>query len=256
MEDQRRCIWCNKSEKYTSFNNDAHTIPQSLGGNRVCKDVCDECNSYFGSPGKNKIAIEVALKELLNISRFIVYDTHGEIGKNKKFPRFKSTYFEYDKSKRKFKLKKSFVAKTHLSHMIAKQFRKGIYKIFLEEYHMQTGLGHIDNFDFIREFARYNLDDLPVIYFHPRMPAFLYTKEEFENPSLILSPHQKNIMTQFRFAEFRLLSHQFAIPVIRNFKPWLKDYIEQFISENSSLFEEFRNVKSLSDFDIFHSYIK
>ena len=60
------CIWCSKSEDIVNFNKIAHTIPQSLGGNHICKNVCDSCNEYFGNKEFGKPAIEITLKEVFS----------------------------------------------------------------------------------------------------------------------------------------------------------------------------------------------
>lgn len=89
----RKCIWCNKTEKTATFNNRAHTIPQSIGGQNICEDVCDKCNNDFGSPGKSVVAVEVALKELLNAGKYLLtVDKNAQSMKFKKKNRFKSTY--------------------------------------------------------------------------------------------------------------------------------------------------------------------
>lgn len=73
------CIWCSKKENFVTFNKIAHTIPQSLGGKNICKNVCDDCNEYFGRKEFGKPAVEIALKEVLNISKYLLLTQHKEI---------------------------------------------------------------------------------------------------------------------------------------------------------------------------------
>lgn len=69
----------------------AHTIPKSLGGENFNKNVCDSCNTYFGSKQDYKYSIEEALKETFNISRRVMLMS----GKPKKqVGNFKSRYFD------------------------------------------------------------------------------------------------------------------------------------------------------------------
>lgn len=49
LDKMKKCIWCNKTEVETKFDKLAHTIPKSLGGQKICENVCDICNSFFGS---------------------------------------------------------------------------------------------------------------------------------------------------------------------------------------------------------------
>jgi HNH endonuclease len=66
---KKTCIWCKKNETEVTFLRAAHIFPKSLGGERICKNVCDVCNSYFGSKQSQSPSVEIALKEPLNISK-------------------------------------------------------------------------------------------------------------------------------------------------------------------------------------------
>ena len=76
------CIWCQKKEPNASFLRPAHIFPQSLGGKRICKNVCDSCNTYFGSKQSLLPSVEIALKEPLNISRIFLL---SRLNKKQKF---------------------------------------------------------------------------------------------------------------------------------------------------------------------------
>jgi len=77
----KKCIWCSKTEEQSTFNKRAHTFPQSLGGKNICENVCDSCNEYFGNTQYNSPAVEVILKEILNISKFLILNQTGGIPK-------------------------------------------------------------------------------------------------------------------------------------------------------------------------------
>ena len=47
-----KCIWCDKSKPEVTFKTEPHIIPESLGGKEIGTDVCDQCNSYFGTATK------------------------------------------------------------------------------------------------------------------------------------------------------------------------------------------------------------
>lgn len=57
---QKKCLWCLKEEAKTTFNIKAHTIPKSLGGQNYNKNVCDDCNSYYG----NSLEVGYSIEEV------------------------------------------------------------------------------------------------------------------------------------------------------------------------------------------------
>src|SRR5690349_7596683 len=65
----RRCIWCGLSDGEVPFRKRAHSIPQGLGGQDICENVCDHCNEYFGNKKSAGVSIEEAIKETFHISR-------------------------------------------------------------------------------------------------------------------------------------------------------------------------------------------
>lgn len=167
----RHCIWCRKTEKETTFNKLAHTIPQTLGGKDICRNVCDECNAYFGNHHNGSPSVETIIKETFNISRIRLLDTETHVGKNKPIAKFSSIYFKVDLKKHKIELKQSYKLQSGFQEKIGRQIKKGLYKIFLEETERQKGEGHNPEYDFIREFARFDLGDYPLFYFERSFPA-------------------------------------------------------------------------------------
>src|SRR5690606_19813412 len=95
-------------------------------------------------------------------------------------------YFDINVSKRTFKLKSSYRSQKGFQENLCRQLKKGIYKMFLEESERRNGNGLDSKFDFIREFARYNLGDYPVIYFERLHPIILAPVELLKYPQLIL----------------------------------------------------------------------
>ena len=88
----KQCIWCNRKEHDTSFKTLAHTFPQSIGGKKICKNVCDECNFAFGRKQQFQPSVDIAVKEIFNISKNIISTNTKQFQKN----RFKSEYFKID----------------------------------------------------------------------------------------------------------------------------------------------------------------
>ena len=101
----KKCIWCNKTEENSSFLKKAHTFPQSLGGKNICENVCDSCNEYFGNAQPNSPSVEVVLKEILNISKFLILNQTGGIPKKM---RHKSVFFNINWQKNTITVKPKY----------------------------------------------------------------------------------------------------------------------------------------------------
>lgn len=98
------CIFCGKSEPEVTFKNKPHILPKAMGGDVIGCDICDDCNNYFGSEDSliakaPKTAVEVCVKEVMNISR------HFFLNRDKQKQRLKSIFFNYYESKRKLVFK-------------------------------------------------------------------------------------------------------------------------------------------------------
>lgn len=154
----KHCIWCRKTELEVPFDKLAHTIPQSLGGKDICSNVCDFCNHLFGQHYEGLPSVETVIKETFNISRITFLDKEN-IGKNKSLTKFTSIYFKVNLDKSKIELKGAYKIQKGFQEKIGRQIKKGLYKIYLEETERQKGMGHKAEYDFIREFARYNIGD-------------------------------------------------------------------------------------------------
>ena len=104
----KNCIWCRRTEYETTFNNLAHTIPETLGGKDICSNVCDGCNTFFGQHFQGSPSIDVVIKETFNISRVRLLNTETQIGKNKPLAKPSSQYFKIDYRKHKVVLQSSY----------------------------------------------------------------------------------------------------------------------------------------------------
>lgn len=229
------CIWCTESQKQKSFNDLAHSIPKSLGGKNICENVCDDCNHYFGNINDRLRSIEETIKEVFYISR-VRFLGKGKIGKNKPIARIKSTYFNIDIDKGKFSLKTKFTLTKDFQTNLCRQFKRGIYKIYLEELEINKNVALDKEFDFIRSFAKDNLGDLPVFYFNRLHPIIALTEESIANPSINFEYKTMNYLIQNDvFFEFELLGQVFGI--VRN-KEWVKSF-EDYIKENREIKKDY-----------------
>lgn len=102
-----KCIWCGKEKLDVNFNERPHTISKKLGSNNIGVDICESCNKYFGireHSCKYPMSVELAFKEIFNVSRILIPDSSGQIQGSI----LKSIYFEYYSSKRILRIKNNF----------------------------------------------------------------------------------------------------------------------------------------------------
>lgn len=245
---KRKCIWCLETE--VPFEKKAHTIPKSLGGQNFNPNVCDNCNEYFGNRDKNngKYSIEEALKETFNItrSRFL------ESSKTKrKTGRFKSKYFEVKdrKGNSRLSIKPSFKFSSSFQQEICLAFKKGLYKMFFEELNRQKEIGYEAKYDLIRDFARFNKGNLPVLYFERKYGMILLLNREAETPTLFFD-RMKYLYSNDKFIEIEFLGHVFGFPTTEYNEKDLKDYISNSFKLKTDYFKNAILVDKLTDIDL------
>jgi hypothetical protein len=248
----KQCIWCRKTEKEATFNKLAHTIPKTLGGRDICSNVCDICNDFFGRHYQGLPSVETVIKETFNISRIRFLDTENHIGKNKPVTKFSSVYFNVDLKKHKVELKPAYRLQKGFQEKIGRQIKKGLYKIFLEEIERQKNDGHNPEYDFIREFSRYNLGDYPVFYFERLNGIILMAKSWAIRPEFFLDPDQqfKYLVREPSFFEFEFLGHVFGIAVSRYWELAVDNYIKKTLEAKKQFFRRLRLVNSFNDIDL------
>lgn len=210
----RKCIWCLQTSPNVSFNKKAHTIPLSLGGQNYNTCVCDTCNEYFGSTTtENKYSIEEALKETFCISRqrFL-----NHIHAKRKVGRFKSKFFDIKEGNGKYglEIKQSFRFTPSFQKELCRNFKRGLIKMWFEEFDRQNDHIYAFNpkFSLIRNFARYNIGDLPVLYFERRFGAILMLNREAETPTLMLDK-MTYLFKSEKFTEIEFLGHLFGFAI-------------------------------------------
>lgn len=247
---KRKCLWCGSNESKVSFEKDAHIIPQSIGGKELSNNECDECNEYFGIHDSGKPAIDTVFKEAFNLTRYILLDSIIKYHKIDNLPRFKSTYFKINKKNRNFNVKPAFRVKRGFQGILCRQFKRGLFKVFLETYHEETGRGFGSEFDFIREFVRYNLGDYPIFYFNRRYGAILTAQEFIKHPVLMKLQETDEIMNQFGFYEFEILGHMFSVPTLELIGENKLGYIKSINERWASLFSSITELKYLTQIDL------
>lgn len=247
---QKTCIWCKEKEPDVKFLRPAHIFPQSLGGKRICKNVCDSCNSYFGCKQPNLPSVEMALKEPLNISRMFLLSQYEKTNKL----RFKSEYFDYDLQKQIIKPKFKYRLISDFQLMFTKQFKRGIYKIFLEERSESVGDALNSQFDFIREFARIGIGNYPVFYCRPNIPAIPVSKSDLESPVIRFTEHSEEVMKTYGFYSYYFITHAIALPVISNYEIMKESYFKFLMAGDKPMYSEIREMKYIGDLDFLFSF--
>lgn len=242
------CLWCLKSAPDVAFVKKAHTIPKSLGGQNYNKNVCDDCNYYFGNRDSHngKYSIEVALKEAFSISRkrFLL----GGIPK-RKVGEFKTQFFEMKERNGKYRLavKPSYMFSSQTE--LCRAFKRGLYKMYFEELNRQYGKGFELDYDIIRGFARYNNNDLPVLYFTRRIGVMIFFKSEAETPILYFD-RMNYLYSNEKFVEIEFLGHVFGFPITDFTTEELEDYAQKSIEMKKDFFVEAKVINKFTDIDI------
>lgn len=245
----KKCIWCKRNENETTFNKLAHSIPKSLGGKNICQNVCDECNSFFGNTQLNHASIEETFKEVFNITRARLLHGFQIFTKNKKKERFKSRYFNIDIPKKKLKLKPAFRRELSFQIKLTNTFKRGLYKVYLEEVERQLGIAHDEKFDFVRQVARYGIDTYPLFYFYRTNGIIMMLTDEAENPSIFFQK-MNYLHNNDYYVEIEFMGHVFGFPINRYWELMLETNIKDSISKKNGFFNRYKEVKKISDIDL------
>lgn len=202
------CIWCGKTEPETSFECKPHIMPDSLGGEELGVDICDECNHFFGTAPKGKLhipSIDHAFKEVFGAFRMFSRNLNSQSYKS-----FSSTYFSYFHNKGKGVIR---VNKNFNSIAVTRQFKRGLYEVFLQKYHYETGDGNNPIFEAVRDYARYDKGNLKVYYAFNNI-ILAPKDEEFNHPFIHMSKPLIKDIKQYGFFNLWLMGHHFYLEVI------------------------------------------
>lgn len=196
-----QCIWCGKKAPDASFNTESHILPHSLGGGVIGIDVCDECNHYFGTATRGFPSIDLAFKEI-----FGAFRTFGDNLNRHTYKNFSSAFFQYRHSQHKIIIKSNFN-----SRAITHQFKRSLYEVFLQKYHLVTGNGNHPMFDMVRKYARYG-EGKPHIYY--TFNNVILTTDNDKKVELSMSDKNLDDMMNSGLYLFWLFGHLFFIEVL------------------------------------------
>lgn len=246
----KKCLWCSQCSPQVTFDKKAHTIPKSLGGQNYNNNVCDDCNEYFGNrDGHNgKYSIEEALKEGFNISRKRFLSS-GKV--KRKVGDFKSKFFDVKQRNGKYRLtiKQSFRFSSNFQIELGRAFKRGLYKMFLEELNRQKNIGYERKYDIIRQYSRYNEGELPVLYFNRTYGIMMMFGREAETPILFFD-RMKYLYSNDKFREIEFLGHVFGFPVVEFSEKDFKKYVAQSIKQKEGFFKDAVLINKMTDIDI------
>lgn len=204
-----KCIFCGKRAPDVTFFDKPHTTPRSLGSDRIGFDVCDQCNHFFGEPDKSmypRIAVETCVKEIFGVIRFML-NLEREGHENDVL---KSRYFNYWRSRSTLQFKSTFRGNPYFRRTFIKQFKRGLYELFLQEYHKATENGLDERFDRVRQYARYGYGDLPVWHLQTRL---LLVEADLSVPELRFTEHSLDEIDSYGFYSMYLWGFWFYLEV-------------------------------------------
>lgn len=243
----KRCLWCLENEPIATFSKKAHTIPKSLGGQNFNRNVCDDCNSYFGNKQEVNYSIEEALKETFNITRQRLLFSQKQ---KRQVGKFKSRFFDIKQRNGKPRLvvKPSFLLNSTFQRELSHNFKRGLYKMYLEELNRQTNKGFEPEYNVIRHFARYGKGTATVLYFTRVVGIMMMFEREAETPILHFD-RMKYLYSNEKFVEIEFLGHVFGFPITLFSKADFDNYIEKSLNEKEGYFRDAKVIDKLTDID-------
>lgn len=244
-----QCIWCLNKEPEVSFFDKPHTISKKLGATNFGFDICDDCNHFFGTIDRSQkypMSVELAFKEILNIMRLLLKNDLNE----NTYKSFKSIYFSYHHSKSTIVISKSFKLKPYFISSLTRQFKKGIYETFFQEYHRETKNGLDKRFDSIRKFVRYDIGN-PPLYFLDNNGVHL-VEENIDNISFHFPENVLSQIDNFGFYKMFIYSNVFFLEVTSRAEIsreiFLKKESKKLIG-NGFIYTQLRILKYITDMD-------
>jgi hypothetical protein len=244
-----RCIWCLMEKPVVTFRNAPHTISRQLGSTNIGFDICDSCNDYFGKQDKTKsypMSIELAFKEIMSIMQLLLNNNLNE----KSYKKFRSIYFEYYHLKKRIRIRRSFALQPYFIRSLTRQFIKGIYEIFLQEYHRVTKNGLEDRFNSVRRFVRNDIGNLP-LYFLETTGVYL-VEENLMIPSLSFNDKVLSDINDLGFFSMIMFGNVFFLEVTPRAEIsreiYLRNESAKFIG-NGFFYTELRVMKYITDID-------
>ena len=122
------------------------------------------------------------------------------------YKHFRSVFFEYRHSRHTIRIKNNFDSRS-----VTTQFKRGLYEVFLQKYHVLTGKGNNPMFDAVRSYARYGYGHLHVFYAYNNI---IFEPKETDLLKLPMSSSILDNMMSSGIFEFWLSGHMFFLEVL------------------------------------------
>jgi hypothetical protein len=126
---------------------------------------------------------------------------------------------------------------------LCRAFKRGLYKMYFEE------SGYETNYDVVRNFARYDNGDLPVLYFTRRLGIIMLFKSEAETP-IVYFDRMNYLYSNEKFVEIEFLGHVFGLPIAHFTKEEFQDYARKSKELKKDHFVEAKIIQKFDDIDI------
>lgn len=203
-----------------------------MGGTIIGADICDDCNDYFGSSDElitnpPRFAVEVCVKEVMNISRHFFLKQF-----KKKKEKLSSMLFNYYDSKKLLEFKQRNWQTYDFQSFFARQFKRGMFELFLQAYHYKTGNGLDSKFDCIRRFARYNEGDAKLFYVFNR-GIYLVDENYMQHPRFSMSDCCIEEIENHGFYTIHFNGHFFLLEVVPQTEEDRNTYLKKMCDEHS-----------------------
>ncbi|MGV8946898.1 MAG: hypothetical protein ACOH1N_10755 [Lutibacter sp.] len=244
-----KCIWCLNVKPDVEFYTKPHTIPKKLNSHNIGFDICDSCNKFFGSDNKlDKVtySIDKVLKEFFNVHKFLLTNSKD----SNSWKNFKSQFFNYYHKSKTLKLNIDYRRNIPYANQLTRKFKRGIYNIFLQEYHRNTENGLDNKFKRIREFVRYDIGDLPLYYLKSSNGVRITEDLELSH-KLMFNDYTLEIIDKYGFYQLSLTGLNFYVAATdkanSNFDYLIEDSKRQIGS--GFLFNALIELKKLSQID-------
>lgn len=222
------------------FSHRPHILPDAVGGNELGVDICDECNSYFGTRQNNNIpSPDQIFSELFNIKRFSPnadYVTDGS--------KMKSGFLYRINDGNKL-----VISKHHLeSKITCNQLKRAFYEIFLQKYHSITFNGNDNRFSAVVAFARYNANTLNLKVYY--LKEQLWLVQTNQNKTQIYFPDDfLNTLENTGFFTFQFLGFTFFLEVFKDkCNSCINSYFQSVVNEHPYFKKEIYELSSIKDF--------
>ena len=205
------CIWCLKTKPNVTFYTKPHTIPKKLESNIIGFDICDSCNRYFGSDNNSEkvtFSVDKVFKEFFNVHKFLLTNNKD----SNSWRKFKSQFFNYYHSNKTLKLNLDYRRNQYYARELTRKFKRGIYNVFLQEYHRCTKNGLDSQFDRLRQFVRFDKNDIPIYYLQSSNGVRLHDDLNM-SPRLPFNDYSKSIISEYGFYHLSLTGLNFFLAV-------------------------------------------